>query len=93
MPRWLGVALSRFVSARMGGCGIRHWGDAKAAGAWRCGVDAWRQGIGILGKNGQEQPERHEIVIYYPFQENHKFFDLPSNRAVSRVGRVLVTKT
>jgi hypothetical protein len=82
----LGIDLSR----TMGGCGIWHWGEAKAAGAWPCGVDACCQGIGILGKNGQEPPECHENVIYYTFHGNHNFFDLPLKRAVARVGEALI---
>jgi hypothetical protein len=82
----LGIDLSR----TMGGCGIWHWGEAKAAGAWPCGVDACCQGIGILGKNGQEPPGRNENVIYYKFHRNNKFFDLPLKRAVARVGEALI---
>jgi hypothetical protein len=44
----LGLNLSRATM----GCGIWHWGDAKAAGAWPCGVDARWEGVGIWGEVG-----------------------------------------
>jgi len=40
-----GLSLGIDLSRTMMGCGIWHWGDAKAAGAWPCGVDAGEKAL------------------------------------------------